>query len=224
MGKLTYMRSRKSINRVIVWGGTGQAKVVRPIIEFYGGKVVAVFDDNPNVRSPFNDIPIYYGKVNFESWLSKENPKKLGFCIAIGNPRGVRIIFSDWLIKKGLTPMNVIHPNAVIADNAILGEGCQCMAGAIINPLVKLGRQCIVNTNAIIDHECVLGDEVELAPAATLCGQVHVGNNVWIGAGATVLPRITIGKGAVVGAGAVVINNVLAGTTVVGVPASRILS
>ena len=30
---------------VIIWGGTGQAKVMRPIMEHYGAKVVAVFWD-----------------------------------------------------------------------------------------------------------------------------------------------------------------------------------
>ncbi len=32
---------------IILYGGTGQAKVVRPIIEHYGSKVIAVFDDTP---------------------------------------------------------------------------------------------------------------------------------------------------------------------------------
>jgi len=46
---------------VFLWGGTGQAKVVRPIIDSYGSRVIAVFDDTPNLRSPFDDIPIYHG-------------------------------------------------------------------------------------------------------------------------------------------------------------------
>lgn len=218
------MRSAKNIRRVILWGGTGQAKVVRPIIEHYGGKIVAVFDDDPTLQPPFDDVPLCFGKKGFQRWFSKEDPGNLGFCIAIGNPRGVRVKLSEWLIKKGLTPVSVIHPSAVIADNAILGEGCQCMAGAIINPLAIFGRQCIINTNASVDHECVLGDEVELAPGATLCGQVTVENDAWIGAGVVVLPRITIGKGAIVGAGAVVIRDVPSGVTVVGVPAARVLA
>lgn len=217
------MRSAKSLERVIVWGGTGQAKVVRPIIELYGREIVAVFDDNSNLKPPFFDIPLYFGKQEFIKWLAGENFDHLGFCIAIGNPRNARIEMSEWLKNKGLLPISVIHPSAIVADDAILGEGCQCMAGAIINSLVILGKQCIINTNASVDHECVLGDEVELGPGATVCGQVKIGDNSWIGAGATVLPRITIGSNVIVGAGAVVINNVADGITVVGVPAKRIL-
>jgi len=47
--------------KVILWGGTGQAKLNRPIIEYWGSKVVAIFDDTVGLESPFPDIRIYYG-------------------------------------------------------------------------------------------------------------------------------------------------------------------
>lgn len=211
--------------RVILWGGTGQAKVIRPIIEYYGSKVIAVFDDNPNLSAPFPDIPLYYGRKGFQKWIKSENHKDLGFCVAIGNPYGrMRVEIHEWLIKERLKPTTIVHPYAQIAENAIIGDGCQFMAGAIVNPQARLGIQCIINTNASVDHECILEDGVELAPSATLCGHVLIGKNSWICAGATVLPRITIGQDATIGAGAVVISDVEDGNTVVGVPATRILS
>lgn len=211
-------------SRVILWGGTGQSKVVRPIIEYYKGKVVAVFDDNPNLSPPFPDIPLYYGKRGFEKWIQSQKRQNLSFCIAIGNPHGlVRVGLHDWLVKKGLKPATIFHPSAQIADNAVIGDGCQFMAGTIVNPLAQLGKECIINTNASVDHECILGDGVELAPGATLCGHVRVGDNGWICAGATILPRIRIGANSIIGAGAVVISDVPDDTTVVGVPAKRVL-
>jgi len=211
--------------RIILWGGTGQAKVVRPIIEHYGSKVVAVFDDNPNLLPPFPDVPLYVGWGGFQEWI-QGYPRRaeLGFCVAIGNPHGrVRVRFHERLMAEGLQAVTLAHPSARIAPNASIGEGCQLMAGAIVNPEARLGRQCIINTKASVDHECVLDDGVELAPGVTLCGIAHLGINVWVCAGATVLPRINIGADAIVGAGAVVIRDVPAGVTVVGVPAKRIL-
>ena len=35
---------------VIFYGGTGQSKVVRPITEYFGSKVIAVFDDTENLK------------------------------------------------------------------------------------------------------------------------------------------------------------------------------
>jgi sugar O-acyltransferase (sialic acid O-acetyltransferase NeuD family) len=211
--------------KIIIWGGTGQAKVVRPIIEYYGSSVVAVFDDTPNLPPPFFDVPLYLGWAGFQDWIQTQPERsEIGFCIAIGNPHGrVRMRFHEQLTTEGLQPITVIHPSAQIAPNACIGEGCQLMAGAIVNPEARLGRQCIINTRASVDHECVLDDGVELGPGATLCGIVHLGINAWVCTGATVLPRIDIGADAIVGAGALVIHDVPPGVTIVGVPAKRIL-
>jgi sugar O-acyltransferase (sialic acid O-acetyltransferase NeuD family) len=210
-------------NEVIIWGGTGQAKVVRPIIEYHGGKVIAVFDDTPGLPSPFDDVPIYQGLDAFYSWISPRDRSDLGFCVAIGNPHGrVRLKIDAVLRSYKLQPVTVVHPNACIASGVSVGAGSQVMAGAVISELVRIGRQCIINTNASVDHEDFLDDGVEVAPGATLCGLVELGVNSWIGAGATVLPRIKIGPDAIVGAGAVVTQDVPAGVTVVGVPARPI--
>lgn len=205
---------------VVLFGGTGQAKVVRPILEADGVRVVAVFDHTPNLPAPFPDVELHQGWPAFERWSRGRDLSRMGFCVAIGNPHGrARIQLHERLIAAGLQPVPVIHPAAVIASNAIIGAGCQFMAGAIVNPEARLGRQCIINTNASVDHECVLEDGCEVAPGATLCGLVHMEENSWVCAGATVLPRIRIGHDAVVGAGALVIRDVPAGVTVVGTPA-----
>jgi len=208
---------------VILWGGTGQAKVVRPIIEHYGSKVVAVFDDAPHLPPPFPDIKLYYGWRGFKKWIMTQRRKNIGFCVAIGNPHGrIRLKFHEKLIKEGLQPITISHPAAWIAKNATIGSGCQILAGAIISPEAKIGIECIINTNSSIDHECILGDGVEVAPGATLCGLVQVGINAWIGAGATVLPRIKIGPDAIIGAGAVVTKNVPSRVTAIGIPAKPV--
>jgi sugar O-acyltransferase (sialic acid O-acetyltransferase NeuD family) len=208
---------------IILWGGTGQAKVVRPIIESRGSRVVAVFDDTPDLPPPFPDVPLYCGMDGFREWLrSQSRDGEFGFCIAIGNPHGrVRMKYHELLVAAGLIPVTVAHRSAQIAANAV-GHGCQFMAGSIVNPEARLGNQCIINTKASVDHECILADGVEIAPGATLCGLVVLGTGVWIGAGATVLPRVHVGEDSIVGAGAVVNKNVPAGVTVVGVPAKPV--
>lgn len=210
---------------VILYGGTGQAKVVRPIVEHYAAKVVAVVDDTPNLTSPFSDVPLIHGWTALEQWLRSQDRSQLGFSVTIGNPHGrIRLQLQQRLMGQGLQPVTVAHPTAWIADNAAIGIGSQILAGAIIGAEARVGQQCIINTKASVDHECVLEDGVEIGPGATLCGNIHVEVNAWICAGATVLPRVQIGADAIIGAGAVVIRDVPAGATVVGVPARRTLN
>lgn len=205
---------------VILWGGTGQAKMVRPIIEHFGSRVVAVFDDTAGLAPPFPDVPLYCGWDAFEKWIRERDSEGIGFCIAVGNPHGrARLRLHQKIAGAGLRPVTVAHPSAAIAENATIAEGCQILPGAVVGAEARIGRQCIVNTRASVDHEDVLEDGVEISPGATLCGLVHVETNGWIGAGATVLPRLRIGADAVVGAGSVVTRNVPPGACVVGVPA-----
>jgi sugar O-acyltransferase (sialic acid O-acetyltransferase NeuD family) len=215
----------KPPRNVILYGGTGQAKVVRPILEHWGARVVAVFDDTPDLPSPFPDVPIHRGWSALLEWAETVDRTEHGFVVTIGNPHGnVRLRLHDQLTALGMQPVTIAHPAAFIEANARIGDGTQVMAGAVVGAEAIVGRQCIINTNATVDHESVLEDGVEIAPGATLCGLVRVGTAGWVCAGATVLPRIRIGSNAIVGAGAVVIRHVADGILVVGVPAKRVLT
>lgn len=211
------------ITSVIIYGGTGQAKVVRPIIEQQGGNVVAIFDDTNDLVSPFEDIPIYYGFNSLKEWAKSNDVDNIGFVVCIGNPNGgARYQLSKKISRLGFTPYSVVDQNSIISNNCIIGKGVQIMAGAIIMPDVKIGEQCIINTKASIDHECVINNGCEVGPGATLCGCIDMKFNSWICAGATIIPRCTIGENSIVGAGAVVMNDIDDNTVVAGVPAKKI--
>jgi sugar O-acyltransferase (sialic acid O-acetyltransferase NeuD family) len=113
----------------------------------------------------------------------------------------------------------VIHPSAVVASDAEIGNGTQIMAGAVIQPGSRIGCNAIVNTKASVDHDCIIGDHVHLAPGVTLSGGVTVGAGTHIGTGATVIQGVRIGCNSLIGAGALVLRDVLEGLTVVGNPA-----
>lgn len=216
-------KKQKHIKKIILYGGTGQAKVVKPIIEHNKAKIIAVFDDTVGLKPPFKDIPLYGGYKKLIEWASKVNPKEIGFVISIGNPHGnKRLELHKKLLNLDFRSYNVIDPSAIVANDCKLGDGVQILAGAIIMPKVKIGNQCIINTGANIDHECVLKNGVEISPGSTLCGNIILENNSWIGAGSTILPRLTIGTNSIVGAGSVVTKNIDKNLIVIGVPAKVI--
>lgn len=209
--------------RIFLWGGSGQAIVVREIVEYYNSRIVAVFDDNPNSISPFNDIPLLHGESDFDDWIEGQTVDDLGFCITIGNRGGfIRLKIHRRLTARCIQPTNMVHPTAWVSASSEIGDGVQVLSGAIIAPACKIGMETIVNTNASVDHNSQIGEGVEIAPGATLCGYVQIGNGTLIGAGATVLPKVVIGENSIIGAGALVNRHVADNVTVMGMPARNV--
>lgn len=203
---------------IILWGATGQAKVLAEFLPAQGYEIVALFDSNPQVESPLRGTPLYRGWEGFEAWRTRSGVAE--FLVAVGGARGAdRISIFERLASAGLRSTVAIHPSATVLGGATLGAGCQILAGSVIGAEASLGISCIINTKASVDHECVLGKGVHVAPGATLCGLVNVDDGAFIGAGAVVLPRLRIGREAIVGAGAVVTKDVAPGVTVRGNPA-----
>ena len=210
-----------AISDAIVWGAAGQAKVLRECIEHISLRLVALFDDDSSVASPFADVDVHYGMDGFRRWLElRDTTVPTGFLVAIGGERGqTRLAIQGTLEAFGLVPLVARHPAAFIAQNASIGAGSQILTRAAVCVEAQIGRACIINTGATVDHECRLHDGVHICPGANIAGQVEIDRCATIGTGAVVLPYLRIGEGAVVGAGAVVIRDVAPYSVVVGNPA-----
>lgn len=212
---------RNNSKNYILWGSAGHAKVLADIIKLKGAQVIAIFDNNQDVKSCLPGVPLFHQMAGFKKWL-KQIPEKGNLCaaIAIGGNKGEdRQEIMSQMKAAGLQVPFLLHPAATVSESAQIGEGCQVLAHGVIAADVSMGSVCIVNNSANVDHECTLGNGVHIAPGAVLCGCVEVGENTMIGAGAVVLPRISIGKRAFVGAGSIVTRNVPDGAVVVGNPA-----
>jgi sugar O-acyltransferase (sialic acid O-acetyltransferase NeuD family) len=206
--------------KVIFWGGTGHAKVLRELVQCLDYELTAVFDNNPSVPPPFSDVPLYYGAEGFRRWKETQDTREVFCVVTIGGARGQdRLKIQEFLEKEGLHPAIAVHPTAFVAGNAALSKGCQILAHATVCAEVKMGEGCILNTACSVDHECTLGNGGHIGPGATLAGVVTVGDYSFIGSGAIVLPRIKIGANVIVGAGAVVTKDVPDGVVTFGNPA-----
>ena len=205
--------------KYVIWGVTGQAKVVRPILDAKGHQAAALVDNDPDVSSPFADLP----QVILGSEAGRrltDLPDIQGFIVAVGGRRGEdRAQISNSLQQLGRKPLTAVHGKANVSDTATLGAGVQLLMGCCVSECARIGDFTIVNTAATVDHDCDLGVGVHIMPGATIAGEVRIEDFATVGSGAVVLPRVTIGERAIVGAGAVVTKDVPAGATVVGVPA-----
>lgn len=206
----------------VIWGCSGHAKVLASLIKEQGGLVIAFFD-NKEVPSVLPEVPVYRGEAGFAQWLKEaQNPKSVNGLVAIGGHGGSdRIKIQNVFRNAGLKLDSIVHPHASVCSTAILGEGVQVLAQAVVAAESRLGEACIVNHKASVDHECILGNGVHVAPGATICGCVTLLDNVLVGAGAVILPRLTVGANSIVGAGAVVTTDVPPNSVVLGVPARK---
>ena len=203
--------------RVVLWGGTGQAKVVAAGLGA-DHEVVLVVDVDTAVKSPLDGVPILHDAAAVGRVVEKVGAN--AYVVTIGGSRGRdRLHVACELDSLDLVPLTVVHPRAWVDPSARLGPGSQISALAGVGVEAVIGAHCIINTNATVDHETVLGDGVHIMPGATVAGCVSIGEAATIGSNATVLPRLSVGRDAVVGAGAVVIRDVAAGDVVIGVPA-----
>src|SRR5687768_5833738 len=104
----------------LIWGVTGQAKVVRPILEAGGHRAALLVDNDPEASSPFADLPEVIGGTEAESRLAAL-PEIEGFILAIGGDRGEdRVRISAGLKRSGLQPLAAVHAQATVAASAML--------------------------------------------------------------------------------------------------------
>lgn len=191
---------------MILFGGSGHAKVIRDCIRAAGGRVSFIFDDNPSL-SALDDTPVA-GPYDADNSPDEE------LIISVG----------DNLIRKRISSKirhsfgKAIHPSVLLSAYSSVDAGTVVMPSVVINAGSAIGKHCIINTGAVIEHDCVTGDFVHVSPNATLCGNVKVGEGTHIGAGATVIPNITIGKWCIIGAGSVITEAIPDYSLVVGVP------
>lgn len=222
--KLVCLKKRDMNRKIVLWGATGQAKVLWELFEHTHDQVIAVFENNQEILqlSAQKKVPIYYGKNGFLEWKSIVHPGKnqVYGLAAIGGSRGQdRVELQKFMRAHNVLPITAIHPTAFVAGDVQIGEACQILAHATICAEATLGTACIINSAAIIEHECIINTGVHIGPGAKLAGLVEIGEYSFVGTGAIILPRIKIGKNAVVGAGAVVTKNIEDNITVVGNPA-----
>lgn len=214
------------INRpCIIWGATGQAKVVYDILLHEGIEVIHIFDSNANVRPPLPNIPISYGANGLISFIGTLRERQLSSCdidciAAIGGANGeAREAMTNLMESHGFKPRSLIHKSAIISPLAAIGRNVQILAGSIVGAFVSIGDYTIINSGASIDHDCKIGKNCHLAPQAALAGEITIEDNVFVGTNATILPRLHICAGATIGAGAVVTRNVTGEAVVAGNPA-----
>lgn len=207
---------------LILVGAGGHAKVVLDLIRALDLECLAVSLPEASNLSKWRGLSVICDKQLPELY----SPAQVDLVLGIGFMPGtsLRQNLFEQFSQLGYQFRTLCHPTAWISASARLGQGCQVMAGVIIQADAECADNVIINTRASIDHDTVIGAHSQIAPGAVLCGAVLVEECVFVGAAATVIQSRRIGKGAVVAAGAVVTADVMPGSVVKGCPAVSLKS
>ena len=198
------------MRKLAIIGASGHGKVVADIARKNGYSEIVFLVDDESIHE-CGGYPVI-GKSSEAGTIDADA------IIGIGNA-GVRKQIQESIPDEKL--VTLIHPDAVVAEDVVIGKGTVVMAGAVINPGVRIGKGCIINTCSSVDHDCIVDDFVHVAVGSHLCGTVNVGAGTWIGAGVTVNNNVFICPDCMIGAGAVIVNDIWECGTYVGVPARR---
>jgi sugar O-acyltransferase (sialic acid O-acetyltransferase NeuD family) len=137
--------------------------------------------------------------------------------LAIGVPFFRRRV-AESLRARGGRFLTLVHPRAVVATTARLGEGCVICPYAVISDNATCGRCVLANYHSSIGHDATAGDFAVFSPYATLGGAAHVDAEVFLGLHASVGPNVTVGARSKVSANSCVLSNAAAESLVYGVP------
>lgn len=201
---------------VIIIGNGGHASVLIEILGLMDKEIIGYTAPIPS------ETELKY--LGDDKEILKYSCQEVELVLGIGTVKAtdVRRSLYESFKDKGYKFTTLIHPTAIIAKGVKIASGVQIMAGVILQPNVKIGENSIINTGVQLDHGCVVESHVHVAPGVVCSGSVTIKEAAHLGTASTVIQGIIVGQKATVGAGAVVVKDVLAHSTVVGVPAREV--
>lgn len=204
---------------VIIIGNGGHARVLIEILLMQKKEILG-YTAPAQEHNPYH-IP-YLGT---DEEILHYDQREIELVNAIGSvsTTKLRTYIFTFFKSRGYHFLNIIHPSAVVSSTVLLGEGVQIMAGAIIQPFVRIGDNTIINTSASIDHDCYIGKNCHIAPGCVLSGSVTVGEGTHIGTGTNIIQNVKVGKNVIIGAGSLVLKHIGDYKKVYGIPAKEVV-
>lgn len=198
----------------IIIGAGGHAKVIVDILTMSNKKIYGFFDDYAKILGE----QTFLGPVAELNQWTVEEKKKYKFLIAIGDCIARKRIAEEIDLPNELYG-KAIHPNASIAEEALIGQGTVVMANAVINVGSSVGEHCIINSASVIEHDCKIKPFVHISPGVCLAGGVKIGTGSHVGIGAQCIQLKNIGDWCTIGAGSTIVGDIPAHTLSYGSPA-----
>jgi sugar O-acyltransferase (sialic acid O-acetyltransferase NeuD family) len=122
------------------------------------------------------------------------------------------------LRSRGARFHTLVHPSAIVAERATLGEGVVICPFAAVLPFATVDDFTMFNIYSSAGHDSKIGKYCVLSPYATLNGFVVLDDDVFLGSHTTVVAGTRVSQGSKASANSAVMRDVPPNTLVVGNP------
>lgn len=203
---------------VIIIGANPFAIEVAHVFQLNNIIIYGFLDDDPKKQgTEIGEIPVL-GTTEENTYWDLIG-KTCGVFVALENPierkKMIEMIEEDRKTK----PVNVIHPNSIVANVKSLSYGIFIGAGSIISSETKIADNVIIGSGVILETGVIIEEFTQIGAGTSIGKGAKIDKNVFVGIGSTIVGSLIIGKGSTIGAGSVVIENIPNGKRVFGNPA-----
>ncbi len=144
------------------------------------------------------------------------------YICAIGDGETRLRICQEFLNNGAIFP-TLIHSSVVLTATASVGYGSIIFPGCYIANNAKIGNFVIILFTSGAGHDSIIGDGSTICSHCDVTGNVVLGKCIYMASGSTICPGKKIGDNVKIGIGSAVTRNFPTATTVMGVPAKRIV-
>ena len=160
-------------------------------------KVKGFLDDKPDALDGYENYPAILGPVETYDIQAEDV-----FLCALGDVN-YKKHYTDMIEAKGGEFVTLIHPTAILGNNAKIGKGCVVGAYTNISSDTRIGDHVTFSIKAGMGHDSVIGDYSHIGGFCNISGFVTIGNMVTIHPCCNILPHKKIADEAVVGTSSV---------------------
>lgn len=180
-------------DRIIIVGAGGLGREVLQWVRHawpeHSSKIAGFLSADPaKLDGHAVDYPIVGDPEDFKPRLGD------GFLLAIGIRR-VRRKVVNCLQSRGARFLTLIHPTAIVADTANIGDGTIVCPYVILSDACDVGRFVLLNYYASVAHSGLVDEFAVLSPYSCVTGGAKIGKDVFLGVHAVVGPGIHVGDG-----------------------------
>ena len=206
---------------IIIVGASGFGRELLAIIENINRQestwnVLGFIDDNLSALDGYVIPYRVLGRIR--EWRPTDQE---WYALAIAAPKTKEKLVPD-LKARGARFATILDPTASVGARSKIGEGVVMFGQVGISVDVMVGDFVFFNTLSGIGHDTVIGDYCTFAPKVCISGHTTIGKCVNVGALASTHPGVEVGDYATIGMNSAVIRKVKSGTTVIGVPATKV--